>query len=84
MPEPAFREHASGLIVPAELSRTQTKHSKDDWRRLERAAKFVDSIGLQMFLRCGACKQPLERIRTAEGGIAFQCQCSLRIFTGAL
>lgn len=88
--DPAFREHASGLIVPEELSRTREVWTFEDWRVLERATKLLESRGLQFFLRCASCAAreqrlgkpitPLERLRRRDGALTLRCGCTEREF----
>ncbi len=64
--EGAFREHASGLIVPTELSREREVWTHDEWRTLERATKLLQARGLELFIGCTdeRCKkEPVKRIR---------------------
>lgn len=75
-PEPAFREHASGLLVPAEQSRQREVWSYKEWQAIERATKFLESHGIQIYLRCNepACqKTPMKRLRRRDGGITLRC-----------
>lgn len=74
--DPAFREHASGLIVPAELSREREVWSKDEYRTLERATRLLTSRGVSLFMGCDdpKCKNtPIERLRNPDGGITLRC-----------
>lgn len=76
MNTPAFREHASGLIVPNEISRLREVMRVQDYRLLDRAAKAIAARGLSMYLGCqepGCQGQPLERIRNSDGGITLRC-----------
>lgn len=77
MAETAFREHASGLIVPAELSREREVWTWAEWMTLEKAAKLLTSRGIRMFLGCRdpRCqKTPMTRLRRPDGGITMQCE----------
>lgn len=65
-----FRESASGLMVPAELSREREVWTREEWKSLERVVKLARARGLDVFLGCQAsgCKrQPITRIRNADG-----------------
>lgn len=74
--DPAFREHASGLIVPAELSREREVWTREEWRAIDKATKFLESKGVTVFLGCSdeRCrKAPIERIRRLDGGLTLRC-----------
>lgn len=82
--KPGYRQHASGLLVPNELSRKREVWTRDEWKVLERATKLLGSRGVDMFLRCenDACKAaPMERIRRNDGGITLRCACTDREMT---
>lgn len=71
-----FRAHASGLMVPDELSREREVWSKDEWNVLERATKLLASRGMTVFFGCSdpRCRQaPIERLRRTDGGITLRC-----------
>lgn len=85
-----FREHASGLIVPDEVSRTREVWTFEEWRVIERATQLLNSRGLDFFLRCGPCTARaaaahtpppiLERRRRADGALTLRCDCTEREF----
>lgn len=80
----AFREHASGLLVPQELSREREVWTLDEFKILERATKLLQTRGVSLFLGCSDAKckaQPLERIRRPDGGITLRCAHRDREFT---
>jgi hypothetical protein len=83
-----FREHASGLIVPAEHSREREVWTREEWRLIDRATKFLEGKGLKVYLRCEhspACKkEPMDRIRQADGGVSLQCSHKDRIVLRAI
>ena len=84
MNAPGFARHeGSGLYVPEEHKRARETWLYDDWRVLDRAAKLLESRGVQMFLRCPerGCETPMERIRNLDGGIMLRCQHKDRIVT---
>lgn len=87
MGEPAFREHASGLMVPTELSRERQVWTKSESALIDRATKLLGSRGLLMFLGCQEerCKKagPITRRRGAGGEMILQCEHMDRIFTRA-
>lgn len=80
----AFRTHASGLIVPAEMSREREVWTWAEWRALEKATALLQGRGLQIFLRCGETAEcsarPLERVRHKDGSILLRCAHKDRIF----
>ena len=73
-----YREHASGLLVPAELSRVREVWTKDEWRLINRAFKLLESRKVAIFLGCSetaACKAaPIESIR--QGGSTYLLRCA--------
>ena len=84
----SFREHASGLIVPDELSREREVWTKDEWKMFDRAMKFLDSKRITVFLACKetrACKEaPIERWRQPDGGISLRCAHKDRVVVRAI
>lgn len=58
METPAFAEHASGLLVPKELSRRREVWPRGEWALIERAVKLMKrkrgdaKYGLSTFYRC--------------------------------
>lgn len=82
-----FRENALGLLVPEEISRERQVMSWQDWRDLEKVTKSLERRGIVLQLKCAdpRCqKAPIQRVRTAEGGIAFRCEHADRIYTKAV
>lgn len=82
----AFRAHASGLLVPEEHSREREVWTKDEARLLERAMKLLQSRHLDLFMGCDepTCKkQPMERIRSLDGGLILRCAHRDRVLTRA-
>lgn len=85
-----FREHASGLIVPDEVSRAREVWTFEEWRVIERATKLLESRGMEFFLRCGRCSARaarlgqanprLERVTRRDGGQTLRCDCTDREF----
>jgi hypothetical protein len=75
--EPAFREHASGLIVPADISREREIWTKAEWKALDKVTAFLASKRIAVFLGCehDDCKadRRLERVRRPDGGVTLQC-----------
>jgi hypothetical protein len=75
--DPAFREHASGLIVPAAISREREVWSRDEWKTLDRAAAFLERRGVAFLLACDRpdCRKQgaLERVRRDDGGLTLRC-----------
>lgn len=86
-PDPAFREHVSGLIVPAELSRKREVWAKDEWRLVERAVKLMKSRGVSTFYKCDnpACaSEPLRLHRDPKSrAVDMRCACKSRLMMSA-
>lgn len=84
MPETAFREHASGLVVPEELSRERQLWTKSEAALLDRTVKLLGSRGLLIMFRCTheRCKTagPITRQRGTGGEMILQCAHMDRIF----
>lgn len=86
MAEAAFREHASGLVVPADLSRDRQVWTKAEATLLDRTVKLLGSRGLIIMFRCTheRCqKAPIERQRGAGGEMILRCEHMDRVFTRA-
>lgn len=84
--EPAFREHASGLLVPADVSRKREVWTSDEWRLLNRLTRLMESRGMQLLMRCTHpdCKKaPIESIRQADGSNVLRCEHADRVFQKA-
>lgn len=82
-----FREHASGLYVPTELSRAREVWTSAEWRAIDRATKILTDKGVKLYLRCEqpSCKAaPMERLRNPDGGITLRCQHKDRIVSKAI
>lgn len=82
-----FRENASGLLVPEEVSRERQVMSWRDWRDLERVTKMLEQRGVVLQMKCSdpRCQRtPIVRHRTPEGGISFRCEHADRVFTKAI
>lgn len=81
----SFREHASGLLVPDELSREREVWTEAEWRTVDRAVKFLEGKKIRVFLGCAetdACKMaPMERWRRPDGGVALRCAHKERIIS---
>lgn len=81
-----YRPNASGLIVPEAVSREREVWTKDEWRLIQRATKFLRTKGVQVFFRCEqpACQgKPMNRTRQADGAIVMQCDHKDRVLTEA-
>lgn len=86
MPEPAFREHESGLMVPTELSRERQVWTTQEAALLNRVTKLIGSRGMIMMFRCTheRCqKAPIERQRAPGGDMILRCEHMDRVFTRA-
>lgn len=71
-----FARHASGLLVPDEHRREREVWLRSDWRTVDRATKFLESRGLQLYFGCpepGCQGAPIERMRNLDGGITLRC-----------
>src|SRR5205807_1921718 len=81
---PAFRAHASGLIVPEALSRIREVITKDEWKALSKAIQKVlgpRRIKFLFFCDHEGCSAPrVERIRTADGFV-LRCGCRDRVYS---
>jgi hypothetical protein len=87
MPAGYRRAVASGLIVPDEISRVRMVLSWQQWRTLEKATQDLQQAGVSIYLRCnesGCQSQPIERVRTPEGGISLRCCHADRVYTKAV
>ena len=75
--DPAFREHASGLLVPAELSRARTVRTHDEARLLARTVKLLASMGIEVFYGCqhADCRKagPMQLVWRNDGGLTLRC-----------
>jgi hypothetical protein len=79
-----FREHASGLLVPSDISRVREVWTRDEWKLLERAAKLLTARGVELFLGCpepGCKSAPIQRVRRADGGMTLRCAHKDREFS---
>ena len=83
----AFREHASGLIVPTELSRDRIVFPDDESRTINRAITFLNRRGIDVYFACTnkRCETagPLEPRRTPGGDFVLQCEHADYTFTRA-
>lgn len=82
-----FRQHASGLIVPAEVSRAREVWTWAEWRLLERATAFLEGKGLRVYFGCtepGCRLLPIARVRGADGSIVFRCEHKDRVVSKGL
>ena len=50
----AFREHASGLLVPEEVSRERQVWTKDEWKAINRVTTLLESRGMRLQFTCDA------------------------------
>jgi len=72
----AFREHASGLLVPNEISRAREVWTRAEWKALDKVTDFLAAKGLTVYLACEQCKgddKRIERVRRPDGGITLRC-----------
>jgi hypothetical protein len=84
--DPAFREHASGLIVPAEISRARDVFTDAESRTINRAVTLLNRHGIEVYFGCplDSCKKaPMEPRRLANGDFALDCEHASHVFTRA-
>ena len=82
-----FREHASGLIVPDEISREREVWTHDEYRIFDRAVKLLATKELKLYLRCthdGCTTQEFERVRLPDGGVSLRCGHKDRVISTKL
>lgn len=83
---PGFARGASGLILPAEVSRERQAWTHQEFRDVERATKLLTSRGIGLFLKCDhpGCPNPkIERLRNLDGSVILRCGHRDRVFTKA-
>jgi hypothetical protein len=77
MADPAFRPHASGLLVPATYSRAREVWTRREWKLLDKVTTMLAARGVAVLLACDddACKadRTLTRVRRDDGGLSLQC-----------
>lgn len=74
-----YREHASGLIVPEDVSRKRIVFTKDETRLIQRALKLLGARGLATFFGCPerSCRRsPVQRVELADGSESLRCDCT--------
>ena len=81
----AFREHASGLLVPEEVSRARRSLTWQEWRDLERATRLLgnERMAAEFVMRCKnpqCVDRKIERVRGGHGMI-LRCGCTDRVFS---
>jgi hypothetical protein len=84
--EPAFRAHASGLIVPAEISRARDVFTDSESRTINRAVTLLNRHGIEVYFGCpleGCKKAPMEPRRLANGDFVLECAHASHVFTRA-
>lgn len=86
-PESAFREHASGLLVPAEQSRAREAWTKDEGKTLSRAIqKVLGPHAIKFILICDhkGCRDPrIQRLKQPGGGFILRCGHADRVVSEA-
>ncbi len=83
---PAFREHASGLVVPEEVSRTREVWTPEETRLLDRTIQMLKRKHLQWAIGCETCKpdqKAMTYARSVDGNRIARCGCTDRILTKA-
>jgi hypothetical protein len=81
---PVFREHASGLLVPNELSRTRRVWTKPERNALEKARGLLKFHGLALMLKCDnpdCTDQGIVQTRNGAGEPVMQCGCRTHVFS---
>lgn len=78
-----FRQHASGLYVPEEHSRQRIVWTREDYKLIDRAVKFLEREGITVYFQCRATTEcantAMERIRAQDGGILLRCAHAERV-----
>jgi hypothetical protein len=86
-PDAAFREHASGLIVPAKFSREREVWTRAEWKLLQRLGKMLDAKGVDFYMGCAApdCRKlgPMQRVELPGGRALLRCAHKDRVFESA-
>lgn len=71
-----YAPHASGLLVPTEISRQREVWTQGDSKAVTRALKLLQDREIAVFLACPyqECRdKPLERVRNADGTLTLRC-----------
>jgi hypothetical protein len=85
-PPAAFRAHASGLIVPEDISRARDVFTDSESRTINRAVTLLNQHGIEVYFGCPleSCKKrPMEPRRLANGDFVLECEHASHIFTRA-
>lgn len=80
--ETTFRATASGLLVPAPLSRKRIVLAKDDAKALRRALRIFGTLEVMTAFKCKSrkCKEPsVQRILDSAGNTVLRCGCTDRV-----
>lgn len=70
----------SGLIVSPELAKetvTKVRWTRDEFKSVARAAKFLGSQGVQMALVCAKCQRPINGVMDTADRV-WSCPCTER------
>lgn len=84
MMDPAFRQTASGLHVPAPLSREREVWTRDEHKLLDRVSKLLKSRGIELFIGCTEkeCrKDPISKVSNEDGTITLRCHHKDRVMS---
>lgn len=81
-----FRPHASGLLVPEDISRKREVWTKAERKLHDKFLALFKSRGVDLLMRCGNpdCDDRAIKItRNNAGESILQCGCKDRVFTSA-
>ncbi len=84
--DPAFRTHASGLIVPEEVSRKREVWTPEETRLLDRTVQMLKRKKMQWAVGCETCQGDAKLMtytRSIDGNRVARCGCTDRILTKA-
>lgn len=84
-----FREHASGLLVPEDISRQREVWTKDERKLLDRATELLRSRAIALQLRClhPDCQGPdgkMQFSRDNAGDAILRCGHKDRVFVSRI
>ena len=86
--DPAFRANASGLFVPAEISRIREVITAEEWKALDRVIrKVLGPRRIKFLFSCdheGCTDRLIRRERTGDGGFVLRCGCRDRVYSPSI
>ena len=80
---PPFRQHASGLYVPEDVSRAREVWTREELRLVDRATKLLTSRGMAVMFACTDTKcenVKIERVQGLAGDYILRCAHKDRVF----